>query len=143
MILKLLNEHHLEFLSLKGGCTGSSESTYVKIPHCWKSHVAAQRVHIEIDILPVVLCSSDVQTVLFPLSFKTKAPSILSSGMYFMLSSKFVKFFPKIFSVTICMPWMTTSWLKGRTLTINARSSMCSRPINVEPASIFEMFSRN
>ena len=27
MIVKLLTEHHLEFLSLKGGCTGSSEST--------------------------------------------------------------------------------------------------------------------
>ena len=26
------------FLSLKGGCTGSSESTLVKMPHCWKSH---------------------------------------------------------------------------------------------------------
>ena len=32
---------HLEFLSLKGGCTGSSESIHVKMPHCWKSHVAA------------------------------------------------------------------------------------------------------
>ena len=42
MIVKLLTEHHLEFLSLKGGCTGSSESTHVKIPHCWKSHVVAQ-----------------------------------------------------------------------------------------------------
>ena len=42
MIVKLLTEHHLEFLSLKGGCTGSSESTHVKIPHCWKSHVTAQ-----------------------------------------------------------------------------------------------------
>ena len=41
MTLKLLTEHHLEFLSLKGGCTGSSESTYVKMPHCWKSHVTA------------------------------------------------------------------------------------------------------
>ena len=41
MIVKLLTEHHLEFLSLKGGCTGSSESTLVKIPHCWKSQVAA------------------------------------------------------------------------------------------------------
>ena len=41
MALTLLTEHHLEFLSLKGGCTGSSESTLVKIPHCWKSHVAA------------------------------------------------------------------------------------------------------
>ena len=42
MIVKLLTEHHLEFLSLKGGCRGSSESTLVKIPHCWKSHAAAQ-----------------------------------------------------------------------------------------------------
>ena len=38
---KLLTEHHLEFLSLKGGCTGFSESIHVKMPHCWKSHVAA------------------------------------------------------------------------------------------------------
>ena len=30
MVVKLLTEHHLEFLSLKGGCTGSSESTLVK-----------------------------------------------------------------------------------------------------------------
>ena len=27
MSVKLLTEYHLEFLSLKGGCTGSSEST--------------------------------------------------------------------------------------------------------------------
>ena len=42
MSVKLLTEHHLEFLSLKGGCTGLPESTYVTMPHCWKSHVAAQ-----------------------------------------------------------------------------------------------------
>ena len=41
MNIKLLAEHHLEFLSLKGSCTGSSESTLVKMPHFWKSHVAA------------------------------------------------------------------------------------------------------
>ena len=41
MTVKLLNEHHLEFLSLKGGCTGSSEPIHVKMPNCWKSHVAA------------------------------------------------------------------------------------------------------
>ena len=41
MTVKLLTEHHLEFLSLKGGCTGSSESTLVKMPHCWKSRVMA------------------------------------------------------------------------------------------------------
>ena len=37
MTVKLLTEHHLAFLSLKGGCTGSSETTLVKMPHCWKS----------------------------------------------------------------------------------------------------------
>ena len=42
MTVKLLTEHHLEFLSLKGGCTGSSESTLVKISKCWKSHAMAQ-----------------------------------------------------------------------------------------------------
>ena len=41
MIVKLLTEHHLEFLSLKGGCGGSSESTHVKMPHCWKSCVVS------------------------------------------------------------------------------------------------------
>ena len=35
MTVKLLTD----FLSLKGGCTGLAESTLVKIPHCWKSHV--------------------------------------------------------------------------------------------------------
>ena len=42
MIVKLLTEHHLEFLSLKGGCTGSSESTLAKMPHYWKAHATAQ-----------------------------------------------------------------------------------------------------
>ena len=41
MIIKLLTEQHLEFLSLKGGCRGSSESTHVKMPDCWKSHALA------------------------------------------------------------------------------------------------------
>ena len=36
MRVKLLPGHHLEFLSLKGGCTGSSESTIVKMPHCFQ-----------------------------------------------------------------------------------------------------------
>ena len=45
MTVKLPTEHHLEFLSLKGGFTGSSEFTHVKIPHCWKSHVSAHISH--------------------------------------------------------------------------------------------------
>ena len=42
MIVKLLTEKHLEFLSIRGGCTGSSESACVKMPLCWKSHATAQ-----------------------------------------------------------------------------------------------------
>ena len=41
MSVKLLTEHHLEFLSLKGGRRGSSESTHVILAHCWKSHALA------------------------------------------------------------------------------------------------------
>ena len=41
MTVKLLTEQRLEFLSLKGGCTGSPESTLVEMPHCWKPHVSA------------------------------------------------------------------------------------------------------
>ena len=42
MSVKLLTEHYLKFLSLKGGCTGLSESALVKMPHYWKSHARAQ-----------------------------------------------------------------------------------------------------
>ena len=48
MTVKLLTKQLLEFLSLKGGYTGSCESTPVKIPHCWKSHVTA---HFEADFV--------------------------------------------------------------------------------------------
>ena len=41
MTVKLLTEHRLESLSLTGSCTGSSESTLVKMSHYLKSHVAA------------------------------------------------------------------------------------------------------
>ena len=53
MSVKLLTEHHLEFLSLKGGFTGLSESTLVKMPHCWKSYVTAQ-IWMQKDLDPNV-----------------------------------------------------------------------------------------
>ena len=51
MTVEILTQHHLEFLSLKEGCTDSSESTLIKMPHCWKSHVTAhlmvgEKVHV-------------------------------------------------------------------------------------------------
>ena len=50
MNIKLLIEHHLEFLSLIGDCTDSSESTLIKIPHCWKSNVA-ESIYVELGPL--------------------------------------------------------------------------------------------
>ena len=44
--VKLLTEHHLEFLSLKGGGIGSYESTLIKMPHCLKSHVMAHMLAV-------------------------------------------------------------------------------------------------
>ena len=42
-ILRLLSYRcHLEFLSLKEGCRGSSESTLVKMSKCWKSYAVSQ-----------------------------------------------------------------------------------------------------
>ena len=45
MTVKLLTEHHSEFLSLKGGCRGSSESTHVKMPYSWNSHALAHIIN--------------------------------------------------------------------------------------------------
>ena len=51
MSVKLLTEHNLELLSLKGGCTGSPESTLVKIPHCWISHVTGYIMYMVISCI--------------------------------------------------------------------------------------------
>ena len=41
MTVKLPTEQQLELLSLKEGITGLSESTLVKMPHCWKSRLGS------------------------------------------------------------------------------------------------------
>ena len=59
MIVKLLTELHLEFLSLKEGCTGASESTHVKMSHCWKSHVTDQSINnnmSDISVSSMIMC---------------------------------------------------------------------------------------
>ena len=67
MIVKLLTEYYLEFLSLKEGCIGSSKSTLVKMPHCWKSHVTAQifalRPHADIFVSFATLVGWQVNKV--------------------------------------------------------------------------------
>ena len=72
MNVNLLTEPHLVFLSLKGGCTGESESTHVKMPHCWKSHVTAHTKLIYnyvIVKLFVILGHTMVNTSLFASTF--------------------------------------------------------------------------
>ena len=52
MIVKLLTERHLEFLSITGGCRGPSESTLVKMSNCWKSRALAQFIMAVTCTLP-------------------------------------------------------------------------------------------
>ena len=61
MTVKQLTEQHLKFLSSTGGCTGSSESIQVKMPHCWKSHVAAHMFLLKIHCsLFIMLCFGSI-----------------------------------------------------------------------------------
>ena len=50
MSVKLLTEHRLEFLSLKGGRRDLSESTLVKMLNCWKSHATAHLIFRQDEI---------------------------------------------------------------------------------------------
>ena len=69
MIVKLLTEHHFEFLGLKGGCRGSSKSTHIKMPHCWKSHALAHYYVVLREYVPTCLAmrksSNTVATAVF------------------------------------------------------------------------------
>ena len=59
MDIKLLTEHNLEFLSLKGGCTDLSESTLVKTPYCWKSHKKSILMYfflLDVTIAFLIVC---------------------------------------------------------------------------------------
>ena len=84
MTAKLMTKHNLEFLSLKGGCTGLSESTLVKMPHCWKSHVGA---HIDspnpgLRVSNIFLLA--LQNRLYPVGFLV---GVFSTGTF--VSSRF------------------------------------------------------
>ena len=57
MSVKLLTEHNLELLSLTGDCTCLSEFTLVKMPHCWKSHAAAQLIFSVMAEFQILNCT--------------------------------------------------------------------------------------
>ena len=56
MTALLLTGRHLEYLCLKGGCTGSSESTQVNMPHCWKTHNTAHISIVQLQVEMFILC---------------------------------------------------------------------------------------
>ena len=81
MIVKLLTEHLLEFLSLKGGCRGSYESTHAKMPHCWKSHALALNcICFVFSGIPGVLNNAYKMSSMFP-----KAPPPTSAPPHHIL----------------------------------------------------------
>ena len=80
MIIKLLTEHHLKFLSLRGGCRGSSESTLVKMSNCWKSHATAH-----IQSVPAYRSTGMELRVFYPLRFNAITGS--SSALHFVAHS--------------------------------------------------------
>ena len=83
MTVKLLTEKHLEFLSLKGGCTGLSESIHVKMPCCLKSRVSAAQIcmHsylVRLEVYTLVWAFMLVPTLLAEGSDVTTVKPVLS-----------------------------------------------------------------
>ena len=73
MSVKLLTEHHFEFLRLKGGCTSLPQSTLVKMPHGWKSHVATHSTLTACDGLTEI---RELQGLPEPVNAATPNPAL-------------------------------------------------------------------
>ena len=93
MSVKQLTEHLLEVLSLKGSCACSSESTLVKMPHCWKSHVTAQLL-LYILHQPVIQKSRTVLLNLLHLYFNFGAGSLACLAGSYSEGTAFCSLFP-------------------------------------------------
>ena len=108
MTVKQLTEQHLEFLGLKGGCTGSSESTLVKMPHCFfalilgytvSSHCHAEYFYVLHSSLKYKLktCGISVVGIIFHQSESSVDPEQIDQHMY-------AKYFQVSFlRVCVCM----------------------------------------
>ena len=100
---KLLTEHHVVFLSLRRGCTGSSESTHVKMPHCWKSHVTAhftnKCVPISKALDTLIKCIADTGEVLYtcvsPSGFRPHVQAAILWTNSFKIVSEYDKEIPQ------------------------------------------------
>ena len=86
MNVKLMTEHHLEFLSLKVGCTGSYQSTLVKVPHSWKSHALAQLSRLTICRMRNRRFSKDIRAINF--RFRKEDPQKVNKQRVLALESR-------------------------------------------------------
>ena len=96
MSVKLLTEYQLEFLSLKWGCIGVSESTLVKMPHCWKSHVTAHMLLFTFPLYSIMALF--IKCTFFTLLYRIK-PYYLHgvSILYFIVTLKWTILRDKLF----------------------------------------------
>ena len=97
MGVKQLTEQHLEFLSLNRGCTGSSESTLVKILHCWKSCVMAHFIlrteivsgHLSLRLLTAAVCGLLVLLIVCFVALCPKSTAMVMAGRSIYLTTLF------------------------------------------------------
>ena len=108
MNVKLLTKQHLEFLRLKGGCTGSSESKLVKMQHCWKSRVAA---HTSNKKHQCWSCSFFSTILLYTFKLLYSSVHLILSALYYLLTDLSVL----LYSVIYCSV-LTSSALNCFTL---------------------------
>ena len=92
MIVKLLTEYYFEFLSLKGGCRGSSESTPVKMSNCWKSHAVALILY-DLKLLTLVQITKGRERIFIHCCFKMSVCSSMECDVT-LYSACFVCFLP-------------------------------------------------
>ena len=83
MTVKLLTEHHLEFLSLKVGCTGSSESIHVKNATLLEitCHSSTMLSHHILESMSVLLKCHNYKQLTYTLHGKGKDTKHLSRDM--------------------------------------------------------------
>ena len=107
MNVKLLTKQHLEFLRLKGGCTGSSESKLVKIQHCWKSRVAA---HTSNKKHQCRSCSFFSTILLYTFKLLYSSVHLILSALYYLLTdlSILLQGFPS--ALYYQSPWDSHIW---------------------------------
>ena len=92
MSVKLLTKQHLEFLSLKGGCTGLSECTVVKMSHCWKISYVSTRENLSSEACeqqrcrPACACVQSDQHLCFSLFGKYHIQTCNKRNFYYLAS---------------------------------------------------------